>query len=79
MLRIVRLNRALSQVSTYFSIYIALLQTALEGCHRPEELFQATGNVGQDLQTSTVLTKGSYKGIIEGHTEVLHRSQRAMP
>ena len=42
MMGIVRESRALSQVSTSFSIYMALqLPTALEGCHRPEELFHA--------------------------------------
>ena len=42
-MRIAQVNRALSQVSTYVSICMALLQTALEGCHRPEELSQAAG------------------------------------
>ena len=47
---------------------MALLRTALESCHRREELFQAAGAVSWDLHTSIALTKGSYKNIVGGHT-----------
>ena len=72
-------HRALCQVSTSCSKYTALLLTALEGCRRQQALFQAAGDVSWDFHTSIVPTKGSYKDVVQGHTSVLHRSQRAMP
>ena len=74
-----RVNRALSQVSTSVSICMAFLQIALEGCHRQEVLVQAAGDVSWDLYTSIVPTKGNYNGIVISHTGVLHQSQRAIP
>ena len=60
---------------------MALLQTASKGCHRLEELFRAAGAVScQDSCTREVVpTKGSYKDIIQGHTGVIHQSQKAIP
>ena len=75
--RIMRVNRALSQVSTSFSIYTSLLQAALKGCRRREELFQASCTVNL-ARTSIVPTNGNYKDTVNGHTGVLHRFQRAM-
>ena len=77
-LHIAQANRALSQVSTSFSIYTIFLQTTLEGCRKPEELFQAAGAVSEDLHTSITLTKDRYGDIFQGHTGVSHL-QRAIP
>ena len=77
-LRIAQGNRALSQVSTSSSICTVLRQTALEDCHRPEELFQAAGAVSRDLHTSLALTKARYDDIVQDYTGILH-PQRAIP
>ena len=77
-LGIVQISRALSQVSTSFSICMPLLQTVSESCHRPEELFQAIGAVSWELHTRIMLTKTRYEDIVQSHTDALHQSQRAM-
>ena len=58
---------------------MALLQTALEGCHRREELFQAAGAISWDLNKSIALTKGSYKNIVGGHTGIVWVSENNAP
>ena len=44
-MRIAQVNKTLSQVSTYFSICMTLLRTALKGYRRQEALFQTAGVV----------------------------------
>ena len=75
-LRIARVHRARSQVSTFFSTCMTLLQIALEGCHRQEELFQAAWAVSQDFHKGFVPTNGSEKDIVEGRTVIYYISLR---
>ena len=48
---------------------MALLQSALEGCRRSEELFPA-GAVSYGLHPSLMLTKGGYIDRVNDHTGV---------